>query len=103
MNVSCPECRSIFRVDPSKVPASGVRARCSVCGGIITVGAGGSIGFGSVSVTFGSGLLIPRKGPQSFVQSSFPSTKHCQTFSSCFVQSRAGPGSSLLMIFVLTN
>ena len=22
MNVSCPECRSVFRVDPSKVPAS---------------------------------------------------------------------------------
>ena len=43
MNVSCPECRSIFRVDPSKVPAAGVRARCSVCGGIITVGAGESI------------------------------------------------------------
>ncbi len=43
MNVSCPECRSVFRVDPSKVPATGVRARCSVCGGIITVGAGGSI------------------------------------------------------------
>ena len=43
VNVSCPECRSVFRVDPSKVPAAGVRARCSVCGGIITVGAGGSI------------------------------------------------------------
>ncbi|MGZ8411429.1 MAG: zinc-ribbon domain-containing protein [Gemmatirosa sp.] len=37
MNVTCPECRSIFRVDPVKVPASGVRARCSVCGGIFPV------------------------------------------------------------------
>jgi predicted Zn finger-like uncharacterized protein len=37
MNVTCPECRSIFRVDPAKVPASGVRARCSVCGGIFPV------------------------------------------------------------------
>ena len=43
MNVSCPECRSVFRVDPAKVPADGVRARCSVCGGVITVGAGNSI------------------------------------------------------------
>ena len=43
MNVSCPECRSVFRVDPTKVPANGVRARCSVCGGVITVGAGNSI------------------------------------------------------------
>ena len=37
MNVSCPDCRSIFRVDPAKVPASGVRARCSVCGGVIPI------------------------------------------------------------------
>jgi predicted Zn finger-like uncharacterized protein len=37
MNVTCPECRSIFRVDPAKVPSSGVRARCSVCGGIFPV------------------------------------------------------------------
>lgn len=37
MNVSCPDCRSIFRVDPAKVPANGVRARCSVCSGVITI------------------------------------------------------------------
>lgn len=43
MNVTCPECRSMFRVDPSKVPSAGVRARCSVCGGVITIGAGTSI------------------------------------------------------------
>lgn len=37
MNVTCPECSSVFRVDPAKVPAGGVRARCSVCSGIIPV------------------------------------------------------------------
>ena len=37
MNIACPECRSVFRVDPAKVPPGGVRARCSVCGGVITV------------------------------------------------------------------
>jgi predicted Zn finger-like uncharacterized protein len=37
MNVSCPDCRSIFRVDPAKVPPSGVRARCSVCSGVILI------------------------------------------------------------------
>ena len=37
MNVGCPECRSVFRVDPSKLPASIVRARCAVCGGLITI------------------------------------------------------------------
>ena len=41
MNVTCQDCRSVFRVDPAKVPPNGVRARCSVCGAIvrITVGA----------------------------------------------------------------
>jgi predicted Zn finger-like uncharacterized protein len=43
VNVSCPECRSVFRVDPAKIPALGLRARCSVCGGVITIGAGSSI------------------------------------------------------------
>lgn len=43
MNVSCPECRSVFRVDPSKISTAGVRARCSVCGGVITIGKGGAI------------------------------------------------------------
>lgn len=37
MNVTCPDCTSVFRVDPAKVPESGVRARCSVCGGVIAV------------------------------------------------------------------
>lgn len=37
MNVTCPECSSVFRVDPAKVPNTGVRARCSVCSGIIAV------------------------------------------------------------------
>lgn len=42
MTVTCPECRSVFRVDPAKVPASGVRARCAVCGGVIAI-AGGTL------------------------------------------------------------
>ena len=40
MTVSCPSCKSLFRVDPAKVPATGVRARCSVCGGVIALGGG---------------------------------------------------------------
>jgi len=43
VNVSCPECRSVFRVDPGKIPSVGIRARCSVCGGVITVGGGASV------------------------------------------------------------
>lgn len=37
MNVSCPKCQTVFRVDPAKVPARGVRARCSVCAGVFFV------------------------------------------------------------------
>lgn len=40
MDVTCPECRSVFRVDPAKVPPAGVRARCAVCGAEIPVRAG---------------------------------------------------------------
>lgn len=38
MNVTCPQCSTIYRVDPAKVPPGGVRARCSACGGVIPVG-----------------------------------------------------------------
>ena len=39
MNVSCPECRSVFRLDPAKITSVSMRARCSICGGLIPVGA----------------------------------------------------------------
>ena len=37
MNVTCPSCTTIYRVDPAKVPAAGVRARCKVCSAIFPV------------------------------------------------------------------
>ena len=37
MNVTCSSCESVFRVDPAKVPAGGVRARCNVCGNVFPV------------------------------------------------------------------
>src|SRR5207244_11108305 len=42
VNVACPECRSVFRVDPAKIPGAMVRARCAVCGGVITVSRDGA-------------------------------------------------------------
>lgn len=42
MNVTCGNCQTVFRVDPAKVPAGGVRARCSVCGGVFAVTGGGA-------------------------------------------------------------
>ena len=38
MDVRCPQCETIFRVDPAKVPPAGVRARCSVCASVFFVG-----------------------------------------------------------------
>jgi predicted Zn finger-like uncharacterized protein len=37
MNVSCPNCATIYRVDPAKVPEGGVRARCNVCSAVFAV------------------------------------------------------------------
>ncbi len=38
MNVTCPNCATIYRVDPRKVPEGGIRARCAVCSAIFAVG-----------------------------------------------------------------
>jgi len=37
MNVTCPNCATVYRVDPAKVPAAGVRARCAVCSAVFAV------------------------------------------------------------------
>ena len=59
MTVACPDCRSVFRVDPAKVPATGVRARCSVCGGVIAIAAGTL----PVAVTPGSSTAVHQAAP----------------------------------------
>ena len=41
MNVQCTHCSTVFRVDPRKVPAGGVRARCSICRAVFEVAADG--------------------------------------------------------------
>ena len=37
MNVTCPNCATVYRVDPAKVPETGVRARCSICSAVFAV------------------------------------------------------------------
>jgi predicted Zn finger-like uncharacterized protein len=37
MNATCPTCGTTYRVDPAKIPAGGVRARCSSCEGVFRV------------------------------------------------------------------
>jgi len=41
MNVSCSSCKTVYRVDPAKVPAGGARARCSVCSNVMDVSPAG--------------------------------------------------------------
>lgn len=32
MNIACPECSTLYRVDPDRIPSAGVKARCRECG-----------------------------------------------------------------------
>lgn len=34
MNINCTECQALYRVDPERVPAEGVRVRCARCQGV---------------------------------------------------------------------
>ncbi len=51
MNVTCQDCRSVFRVDPAKVPPNGVRARCSVCGAIMRISVGATTPLTNTTMT----------------------------------------------------
>lgn len=70
MNVRCPSCQTAFRIDPDKIPAAGVKARCSKCGatfqlnraGGTDAGAGGSSGRGAGAVA----------GPAAAVRTAAP-------------------------------
>src|SRR5207247_674835 len=37
VNVTCPSCETVYRVDPAKVPPGGVRAHCAVCSNVFPV------------------------------------------------------------------
>ena len=37
MNIACPECSTIYRVDPDRVPEGGTAARCRECGTVVRV------------------------------------------------------------------
>jgi predicted Zn finger-like uncharacterized protein len=42
MNIRCPACQTVFRVDPARVPPAGVRARCSRCSAAFLITAQGA-------------------------------------------------------------
>jgi predicted Zn finger-like uncharacterized protein len=56
MNVQCTHCSTVFRVDPRKVPASGVRVRCSICRGVFEIS-------GSAEAESSSTVSAPQAAP----------------------------------------
>ena len=67
MNVSCPQCSTVFRVDPAKVPDGGVRARCSTCGGVIPVGMESQASRETPADAMGAAFAERRPQPGPFV------------------------------------
>ena len=43
MNIRCPQCQTVFRVDPHKIPEAGVRARCARCTAVFALNRSGVI------------------------------------------------------------
>ena len=43
MNIRCPQCQTVFRVDPEKVPEAGVRARCARCSAVFAINRDGLV------------------------------------------------------------
>lgn len=39
MNIRCPNCRTLYRVEPSRIPANGGQARCGRCAEVFPVAA----------------------------------------------------------------
>lgn len=67
MNVTCPNCATIYRVDPAKVPEAGVRARCNVCSAVFAVRREGEQGRPAPAA--------PAPPPTAVAESSRPAVK----------------------------
>jgi predicted Zn finger-like uncharacterized protein len=61
MNVSCPDCSEVYRIDPARIPDGGIRTRCRECGALFFLSADmdGPIGH------LVPGARIPRAQPAS--------------------------------------
>lgn len=95
MNVTCPECRSVYRVDPAKVVGARVRARCSVCGGIIPVSDQVSWGEDFPEARLGSPGDIPRDPTPPTVAASVETGSGGATRVPLFTPRRPSPGPSV--------
>jgi predicted Zn finger-like uncharacterized protein len=62
MNVACPECSTVYRVDPDRVPGGGVWSRCRECGSTFRVEGGGSTRPGEVKEAQAVPAAPPARG-----------------------------------------
>ena len=62
MNVRCPKCDTTFRVDPERIPAAGIKARCSRCSAIFELTRTGVKAEGPAPAAAGAG---PARAPAS--------------------------------------
>lgn len=91
MNVSCPQCSTTYRVDPAKVPAGGVRARCSTCSGVIPVGmAAASQGQRTTPETAAPAVVKSKPAPP---RPFAPSIQHAATSGTAIPRSPFNPPS----------
>jgi predicted Zn finger-like uncharacterized protein len=75
MNVQCTSCKTVFRVDPRKVPAGGVRARCSICRAVFEVPApSAGDNAASASAAVPTPVSEPAAQPAPTAASASPST-----------------------------
>jgi predicted Zn finger-like uncharacterized protein len=65
MNVTCPNCATVYRVDPAKVPEAGVRARCAVCSAVFAVHREGAPARPPAPAPVTSGVSAPTPAPPS--------------------------------------
>lgn len=72
MNVTCPNCASVFRVDPNKVPDAGVRARCSICSAVFGVRREGDARERTPAAPVGGPTAVPFATPSTPPPASAP-------------------------------
>ena len=73
MNVRCPQCQTVFRVDPERVPVAGIRARCARCSAVFAVSRSGvaaarpasapAVATAAASAATGTGAPRPAPAP----------------------------------------
>ena len=73
MNVLCPKCQALFRVDPERVPSAGARVRCARCNDVFLLTRQGALPLGAAPAPAGqapapAGAARPAPAPAAPVR-----------------------------------